>query len=185
MFPALVAAEDAAVPTPATDPQLARNLAAMAEGPGVLDLAWREHRQAVAGVAGVAGVAAAPLAVSGAFPDAEALALARAYSEKHQGHGLLVWYRGALVDAQSAEGFDADTPFAAYSMHKSVLALAVLAAIEDGILPGLDTGVGSLIPEWRDDPRGTALALSSEISATALSYPPSEPPGEVFNYNND
>jgi CubicO group peptidase (beta-lactamase class C family) len=121
-----------------------------------------------------------------------------------------VWYHGELVDSHFAEGVSAATPFTAFSMHKSLLALAILAAIEDGILEGLDAPVGTYIPEWSGDARGAitlrqllgqvsglehmpmgsgdaraaALVLSSQVSATALQYGLAGAPGTTFNYNN-
>lgn len=197
------AAQD--IPTPATDPVLAKQLAAMAEQPGVTELGWRHATEAVPGTDAEAFTLDAA-----SFPAPDALARARSYHEDHSGLGLLVWHRGALVERHYAEGVDGSTLFSGFSMHKSVLSLALLAAIEDGIIGSLDDTVGRYIPEWEGDPRGAitlrqlmqqtsglahfpfssgdpraaALALSSRISDTALTFPAAEAPGETFNYNN-
>ncbi|MEM9532610.1 MAG: serine hydrolase [Pseudomonadota bacterium] len=194
----------AATAAPAVqDPALARNLAAMAQRPGVTDLAWREPTERVAGAAGEA-------MTSGEFPAPDALAAAAAYSNEHAGLGLMVWHQGKLVASMFEGDATAATPFTGFSMHKSVLALAVLAAVEDGIISSLDDRCGRYIPQWRGDPRGditlrqlltqssglphyamgsgsplaTNLALSSKISDTALSFPFEGPAGKQFNYNN-
>lgn len=203
--PTFAHSQDRAVPTPATDPVLARNLQAMASQPGVLELDWRLPKETIAGAASTE-MELKP----DAFPDADALRAAQAHSDKHKGRGLMVWYQGELVLANFAEDVTAASPFSAFSMHKSLLALAVLAAIEDGILEGLDAPVGNYIPEWSDDSRGAitlrqllqqvsglehigmssgrpeaaALVLSSAVSATALGYQIDTETGTTFNYNN-
>lgn len=201
-------ADDFEVPTAETDPLMARNLAAMMKQPGVLDLEWRQPKEAVEGAA-----RPLPAVTPDAFPAPEALASAHAYSDANSGKGMLVWYRGKLVDAYFAEGVTEETFFGAFSMHKSVLALMLLAAVEDGMIGSLDDATGTYIPEWRDDARGditlrqllqqtsglahyttypgptqnpkaAALSLSSQVSATALSYPLAKEPGSEFSYNN-
>ncbi|MFT7287717.1 MAG: CubicO group peptidase (beta-lactamase class C family) [Halieaceae bacterium] len=198
-------AEEVPTPTPETDPVLARNLAAMVKSSGILDLEWQQPKEVVAG-----NNESLSEPMTEAFPSPAALQSARDYSDAHKGHGLLVWYQGQLVDSHFGEGLSATSPFAAFSMHKSVFALVLLAAVEDGIIGSLDETVGAYIPAWRDDPRGemtfrqllqqvsglahfpmssgdprgVALSLSSRISATALSYPLAAPPGTEFNYSN-
>lgn len=193
------------VPTVETDPVLARNLASVSEGRGVLDFDWRRPMEAVEGVDDPA-----VLEVTGTFPAPAALAKAREYSDAHQGYGMLVWHRGKLVDSYFADGVTASTPFTSFSMHKSVLAIVLLAAVEDGIIGSLDDSVGTYIPRWRDDPRGDmtlrqllqqssglahypftsddprarALSLSSRVSDTALSFELAKEPGTEFNYSN-
>jgi CubicO group peptidase (beta-lactamase class C family) len=199
------ASHEVVVPTPETDPVLARNLAAMSTQKSILDLEWLQPREVVAGTSDPVTPG-----VADTFPTPDALKKAREYSDAHKGLGLLVWHEGQLVDSHFSEGVSASTPFAAFSMHKSLLALALVAAVEDGIVASLDDMVGTYIPEWRDDtrgkitlrqllqqvsglahfsmasgdPRAMALVLSSRISDTALSYPLAEPPGSEFNYNN-
>ncbi|MFK7830468.1 MAG: serine hydrolase domain-containing protein [Congregibacter sp.] len=209
----IVSAADTGVPTAASDPVMASNLKAMMGRPGVLQLDWRQPKETVNGTedgADDARAAAAFPVDPNAFPSAAALSEAQAYSDAHSGGGLLVWYDGKLVLEHFVDGTDAQTPFSAFSMHKSLLGLTLVAAVEDGILGGLDSAVGDYIPEWRDDPRGAitlrqllqqvsglehiamssgdpraaALALSSAVSATALSYQLVGEPGAEFNYNN-
>ena len=203
VFPPLHA--DQAVPTPESDPVMARNMQAMTTQPGVLELDWRQPKETVVGAR-----SALPAPNPAAFPAPEALAKAKAISDQYAGHGLMVWYDGQLVASDFAEGVDVQTHFSAFSMHKSLLSLAVLAAIEDGIIGGLDDKVGTYIDEWSGQPRGditlrqllqqssglehvamasgdaraAALVLSSQVSDTALQYQPAAEPGTEFNYNN-
>lgn len=191
--------------TPATDPVMARNLKAIAAMPSMTDLAWRQPQAAVGGSDAVlADVSPKP------FPSTTSLTAVKNYSDAHGGKGLLVWYDGQMVAHHFAENIRDNTHFSAFSMHKSVLALTVLAAIEDGIVGSLDDPIGSYLSPWKDDPRGeitlrqllqqtsglahytfssgdpraAALGLSSAISKTALQYPLADLPGTRFNYNN-
>lgn len=132
------------------------------------------------------------------------------YSRAHGGHALLVLHDGRIVYEAYKDGEDRRQLYNSYSMHKSVLALAVGAALDDEILGSLDDPVGVYIREWRDDARGRitlrqlltmqsglrlvplgsgaahepSLTNSSYIDAVALAYPVSDPPGAVFAYNN-
>jgi CubicO group peptidase (beta-lactamase class C family) len=198
-------AEVYVVPTPLTDPVMARNIKAAANMPSITDLAWR---QPIASVN--AGIVVTPKVNQSFFPAPSSLKTVRDYSDAHGGKGLLVWYDGKLVDQHFAENITENTLFSGFSMHKSVLALAVLAAIEDQIIVSLDDPIGSYLSAWKNDPRGkitlrqllqqtsglahytyssgnpmaAALGLSSAINETALEYPLAQAPGTRFNYNN-
>jgi CubicO group peptidase (beta-lactamase class C family) len=169
------------------------------------DLAWRQPTVAVDG-----SDAALPDVSQKSFPTTASLTAVKDYSDAHSGKGLLVWYDGQLVVRHFAENITDKTHFSGFSMHKSVLALAVLAAVEDRIVGSLDDPIASYLRPWKDDPRGeitlrqllqqtsglshytfssgdpraAALGLSSAINKTALQYPLAEPPGTRFNYNN-
>jgi CubicO group peptidase (beta-lactamase class C family) len=198
-------AETQVVPTPTTDPVMARNIKAMATMPSITDLAWREPTATV----GTKGVLL-PEVKPKHFPSTASIKAVQDYSDAHDGKGLLIWYNGQLVAQHFAEKISDKTLFSGFSMHKSLIALAVLAAIEDGIIGNLDDSIGSYLSPWKDDPRGkitlrqllqqssglghysfgsddlkgNALVLSSAINKTALQYPLVDLPGTLFNYNN-
>ncbi|MEM1261272.1 MAG: serine hydrolase domain-containing protein [Pseudomonadota bacterium] len=200
---------ESAVPTadaaPPMDEALQRNMAAMAQRPGIAELDWRSPKERVA------GDSRQRFSLStDRFPAPNAIERALAYSEEQDGRGLMVWYDGALVASHFDDDIDETTPTATYSMHKSVVAIAILQAIEAGVIESLDDPVSTYLTEWQGQPRGAItlrqllthssglehhslngpspkamnLALSSKIAATALSFEPSEPPGQTFNYNN-
>ena len=206
----LASAQRPAQPSAAPeDPILARNLAALAERPSILDLGWRQPKAAVPG-APAGGAAPRWPSDPAAFPAPQAMQEALDYSNRHQGRGLMIWHAGKLVASQFSEGFGPAVPAATYSMHKTVLALAVLAAIEDGIIGSLDDPAGRYIDAWAKDARGQIslrqllthasglqhhpldssspealnLAFSSRIRETALGYAQAQPPGLEFNYSN-
>ena len=193
---------------PGGDPILARNLAALAERPGISELGWRQPKERVPSAP--AGATSRWPSDPAAFPAPQALQEALDYSNRHQGRGLMIWHAGKLVASQFSEGFGPAIPTATYSMHKTVLALALLAAIEDGIIGGLDDPAGRYIDAWANEaggqislrqllthasglqhhalnsssPEGLSLAFSSRIRETALGYAQAQPPGTQFNYNN-
>lgn len=205
---AVLAADAAGPDQPAdADAILASNLAGMAGRPGILELDWR----APAARQRVPGTSPAALAVDArAWPETASLQAVQAFSERHGGRGLMISHADRLVLSGFAEGNHAGRHFAGFSMHKTVLAVAVLAAIEDGIIASLDEAIGRYLPEWAADERGRitlrqlltqtsglrrfpfdadsplarALALSSRVSQAALAHPLEAPPGSAFNYNN-
>ena len=137
-----------------------------------------------------------------------ALAQAQAYSEEQSGVGLIVMKDGALIHESYADGGAADQPTLSYSMHKSLMALAIGIAINDGVLGSLDDPIESYIEEWADEPRGAItlrqllnmesgleltgpmtlegmrLVLGNDINSIALDKELTAEPGTEFTYNN-
>lgn len=144
---------------------------------------------------------------------ATAVAEAIALAEQQQSHALLVAVDGRLVVERYWNGFDRQSRFSTASMHKTVMALAMGAAIADGHLSESDP-VGRHLSEWREDPRGRVtiaqllemasglafppappgpprpdnvnlrLMFAPDIRAVALEVPQAAPPGTVFAYSN-
>lgn len=135
---------------------------------------------------------------------------AQALSDASGGKGLIILHDGKVVHERYAPGFGPQTLFETFSMHKSVLALAIGNAIRDGVLPSIDVKASALLPQWRDDARAAItlrdlltmssglryysitksempamnLALSDKVEATALASPADGKPGVEFAYNN-
>ena len=127
-------------------------------------------------------------------------------------YALLVWRDGALRVETYFEPATSDVRQETASMHKSVLALLVAAAIDDGFIASADDEVSRYIPEWADDPRGAIrvvdlLTMSSGLAPLSpdggadseaaryvydgvdarqktLSPPLLDKPGDVFDYQN-
>ncbi|GAB5486903.1 MAG: hypothetical protein Pars2KO_04730 [Parasphingorhabdus sp.] len=140
----------------------------------------------------------------------EALASARTYSEAQKGVGLIVLKNGKIIHESYADGVTAQAPTDSYSMHKSVLALIIGIAIDEGIIRSIDDPIGQYIDEWSTDPRGKItikqmlnmesglilysfsdpsgksmeLLLAEDINAVALDHPFVDLPGDEFRYNN-
>jgi len=138
-------------------------------------------------------------------------AAAEAVNQTYDGWSLMIWQGGAVVYESFSNGGGPEARPEPASMHKSVMATLMGAAIADGAVTSVDDPVGRYIPEWKDDPRGaitvrnvlnmaTGLAplssrggvLSANMRFTlglfmrelTLSRPQVTPPGTVFDYRN-
>lgn len=102
----------------------------------------------------------------------DALAAAVDYAESFDSFALLVVHRGVLQLEWYGQGFDRNRLTESQSMHKTLVALMIGAAIADGSIGSVDDPVGDYVEEWRDDPRG-AITLRQLLQMTSgLSQPP-------------
>lgn len=142
---------------------------------------------------------------------AEALQTALDFAEEQNSVALLVMHRDRLVLEQYWQGHQASDPVNSMSMVKTLLALLIGVAIDEGHIGSIQDSVGTYISEWADDPRGditladllymqsglrnddrtdtlqsdlVKLYGGSDVQKLALSIPLEDPPGEVFDYNN-
>ncbi|MEO0574816.1 MAG: serine hydrolase [Pseudomonadota bacterium] len=76
------------------------------------------------------------------------------YAQQQDSYAVLVWHNDALVLEHYFDPYDKELRPESASMHKSVLALAIGAAITDGAIDSADDRIGKYIERWRDDPRG-------------------------------
>ena len=136
-----------------------------------------------------------------------ALALLKANGSR----SFMVWRDGAVEAEWYAEDFAPDLRLESASMHKSVLALAVGAAIAGGSIKSVSQPVGTWLTEWRGDARGAItleqlLTMSSGLAPYPFDLQPNTPshrftfgtdleevplglqregrPGETFNYSS-
>jgi len=92
------------------------------------------------------------------------------YAQSLSSYSLLIWHKGALRLEKYFGGFDADLRAETASMHKSVLGLLIIAAIEDGFIESVDTRIGNYIESWNELPEGDItvrqlLTMSSGLSS--------------------
>ncbi len=92
-------------------------------------------------------------AVSTAFP-AASFAEMKAFSDKHQGVGLVVLVDGKLVGEDYRPGATATTRAMSQSMNKAVTTMMIGNAIDEGIIGSVDDPVGTYIDEWKGQKRG-------------------------------
>jgi len=76
------------------------------------------------------------------------------YAKDMDSYALLVWHKDKLLVEKYFIGFDTNLRPETASMHKSVMALTVAAAIEDGFIDDVNSPVGDYIKEWQDQPEG-------------------------------
>ncbi len=168
---------------------------------------WYRPRQTVAGVD-----SPQPLTQASATEiPAEALQTALDFAEAQNSVALLVIHRDELVLEQYWQGHPPDGLVNSMSMVKSLLALLIGIAIEEGHIQSLEDSVSTYLPEWADDPRGditladllymqsglendnrvdtirsdlVQLYMGSNANKVALNVPLESEPGAVYSYNN-
>lgn len=85
--------------------------------------------------------------------DSAALQAAIEYGEQTGSHALLVFRNGSIELEHYYSGFTAATLTPTQSMHKSVLAMLIGIAIEQGHIPSVDTPASTYLTEWANDER--------------------------------
>jgi CubicO group peptidase (beta-lactamase class C family) len=82
-----------------------------------------------------------------------ALTAAIDYTATNNTHALLVYRNGRIELEHYFPGHDSNSITPTQSMHKSVLAMLVGIAIEQGHIPSVDTPAATWLDEWADDDR--------------------------------
>ena len=115
-------------------------------------------------------VSGRPISLNEAFSEPNRFADAIEYAENLSSYSLLIWHKGALRLEKYFNGFDAELRPETASMHKSVLGLLIIAAIEDGFIESVDTRIGNYIESWNESPEGDItvrqlLTMSSGLNS--------------------
>lgn len=76
------------------------------------------------------------------------------YAVGFDSYALIVVHKGKIQTEWYADGMDRDSLTQSQSMHKSLLALLIGIAVEEGIIDSADDPVGKYITQWQDRPRG-------------------------------
>ena len=129
-----------------------------------------QHHRPLARIAGAPG----PLArASREDARREEARFARAvdYAQAMDSYALLIWQGGKLRLERYFAPYDAALTPESASMHKSVMALLVAAAIADGKIASVDDPIGKYVTEWAGDPRG-AITLRQVLTMSAGLNPP-------------
>lgn len=186
----------------ADDPIAAKRIATLPMGRLSTAVEWFEPTVRLAPSPAPVPIAAGPRR-DAAFADAIAL------GDAANSTALLIYHRGTVRVERYGQGADASTTNQTQSMHKSIVGIATMAAIEDGAIRSLDQPASDFIDDWIAQPFGTItvrhllnmvsglemaqpgtgglgmrLFVASDIDAVARSVPQARAPGEVFEYNN-
>src|SRR3954454_2920794 len=171
----------------------------------ILDVAWYQPKEAVPGVE-----RPVPLPVAdGLAPDA--FAEAAQLAEKKNAAALLVVHKGRLVLERHWNGYKPGDRTNSASMAKTVTALLIGIAVEEGKIASIDEPAAKWIPAWRDDARckitlrhllqmhaglkpmgeyeepysdASYLALGTDSRYVVDNVPAVEEPGRRYDYNN-
>lgn len=141
-------------------------------------------------------------------------ALAIDWADKQDSLALMVMHKGALVLEHYGKGFGRSSIFNPQSMTKTVLALLVGKALDDGAIETVDDPLSKYLPELADDPKGdipikALLHMAGGVAQLTTSYDVTRdnpgvvqffgedfkgptlglgvarPPYTAFDYNND
>ncbi|GGF79228.1 hypothetical protein GCM10011338_34500 [Alteromonas lipolytica] len=119
-----------------------------------------------------------PLAVSPA--SSPAIAQAIALAEKHDSYAFIYWQGGAIRSEKYWYEFNAQSRFDTASMHKTVVAVLLGIAQQQGLINSVDDPVARYLPELAGTPRGeislrAMLEMASGITTPPVSTDPASP----------
>ncbi|MEP3050709.1 MAG: serine hydrolase [Erythrobacter sp.] len=201
--PAITAAEaqPPQIEASAEEPTGAPTGAPIPQPPTVLDVDQFQPQSAIAGCD--IGAELQPAESGEIAHYAASLEQAQSYSLSKGSVGLIVLKNGRVIHEQYDNGATAINRTTSLSMMKSVLGLSVGIALEKGLIGSLNDPVGSYLPEWQNDPRGSItieqlLTMSSGLGPSnfgaLMAAPNARPlvlgldlvtePGSSFAYNN-
>jgi CubicO group peptidase (beta-lactamase class C family) len=151
-----------------------------------------------------------PQALTRSIPEPTLQAASR-FAEAQNSTALIVMHQGQVVWEQYWQGYSAEARSNSMSMAKTILALLIGIAIEEGHIGSVQDPVAQYIPEWANDSRGDLtledllymqtglrnddrtdtprsdlvhLYLSSDVERKALRIPQVDPPRQIYDYNN-
>jgi CubicO group peptidase (beta-lactamase class C family) len=100
-----------------------------------------------------------------------------AYAAEFGSHALIVVHNGVVQDEWYADYWAATDLTQSQSMHKSLMAVFIGMAIDDGLIDSVDAPVKNWISEWANDPRGditirNMMTMSSGLAQYAFTLNP-------------
>ena len=134
-----------------------------------------------------------------------------AYAKAADSSALLIMHRGDLIWERYWEGFTPTSTFNSMSLSKTIVALLIGIAIEEGHIESELEPVANYIPEWSKDERSeitlqdllymqsglrnqnnsdnpfsdlVQMYANSDVDAVALKIPAVQSSGQAFDYNN-
>lgn len=153
---------------------------------------------------------ALPIATSNSIPQ-DSLGRISSYAQAHNSSALLVIHKGELVLERYWGGFNPTSTSNSMSMSKTIVALLIGIAIEEGHIDSELDPVAKYIPEWSEDERNkitlqdllymqsglrnedntdsldsdlVQMYAGSDADAVSLKIPATKSPGKAFDYNN-
>jgi len=120
--------------------------------------------------------------------DPDAINKTLATTERWPTAAILIWHDGELQVEHYGEEYSRDTRTESASMNKSVTALMVGAAIEDGFIESVDDPIGRYLSQWQNLPQGeipirSLLQMSSGLQIYSQ-FAPGTPMSALY-FGND
>jgi CubicO group peptidase (beta-lactamase class C family) len=128
-------------------------------------------------VQGGAGLYVAGLKIGRRTIASDALRRAEEYASKFESFALIVVHHGVIQDEWYRPDWSRERLTQSQSMHKTVVALALGAAIQDGFVKSVNNPIGDYLAEWANDERGRIrirdlLNMSSGLAQYAFTLNP-------------
>jgi len=101
----------------------------------------------------------------------ESIQSAMEYSEKTESHALLIFHKEALVFEHYFPGYSKKHITSTASMHKSVLALLIGIAIDQGFIKNVDQPASDFLTEWAEDKRSKITIRQMLQQSSGIDYP--------------
>ena len=90
------------------------------------------------------------------------------YAASFDSYALVVLHKGKIQTEWYAPGFNQESLTQSQSMHKTVVAILIGKAIEEGLIESIDDPVGRYVKEWENDPRGNITLYELLIMSSGL-----------------
>ena len=100
--------------------------------------------------------------------ESEALEAGVDFAVRFDSYALVVAHKGIIQLEWYAEGWDRESLTQSQSMHKSLLALLIGVAIENGLIDSVNDPVNQYLPAWENDPRGSITLYELMIMSSGL-----------------
>ena len=101
----------------------------------------------------------------------ESLDAAIQFSKEMGSHALLIYQDGEVILEKYFDGFDAQTISDTQSMHKTVLAMLVGIALDEGVIKSIDEPASNYLDEWKNDSRKLITIKHLLQQSSGLDYP--------------
>lgn len=110
-------------------------------------------------------------------------------AEKHDSYAFIYWQGGAVRAEKYWYDFNSNSRFDTASMHKTVVAVLVGIALQQGLINSVDDQVEKYLPELKGTPRGAIslramLEMASGITTPEVSTDPASPYYQTY-FGND
>jgi len=93
------------------------------------------------------------------------------FSRNMDSHALLIYQGDEVILEKYFDGYNAQTVSDTQSMHKTVLAMMVGIAINEGIIESVNDSASKYLIEWKDDPRNLITIKHLLQQSSGLDYP--------------
>ena len=93
------------------------------------------------------------------------------FSRSMDSHALLIYHNDEIILEKYFNDYNAETISDTQSMHKTVLAMMIGIAIDEGIIESVNESASKYLTEWKDDSRKLITIKHLLQQSSGLDYP--------------